>query len=289
MEKISTEFLRKLDDELMNDGLALHQRPFHVVAEWMKENQISGNFLDDRIWIPLMEDYHKIYPSGNFAIPGLIEAGVAIRDTMYPARVNIGFGTNRISPLDIIEISKAELNSIFKHYPEAGWKALYSACDLWDLAYGVDDLRFENNGATQHLNNAKSAISSTARTLFQPIDNNSAIQTCCLAVELGIKGALLQLGIGKSKVRAFNHNLIDLSEELVKRRSTSNDDRLLEACKTFPNYVSSRYSAHGLTRVQLMSLAMRALFITADAVRRITERNLAGQVESSEMKARPPI
>ncbi|MGY2964648.1 HEPN domain-containing protein [Pseudomonas sp. TE36184] len=289
MERIDKEFLRRLDDELMSEGLSLHQRPFHVVAEWMKSNNIEGNFLDERIWTPLMEDYRALYPSGDFSIPGLVDAGVAIRDTMYPARVNVGFGTFGVTPLDMIEITKAELENIFKHYPELGWKALYSACDLWDLAYGVDDLRFEDSAAVQHLNNAKSAISSTARTLFQATDTDSAIQTCCLAAELAMKGALLRLGVDKKEVRKHNHNLVELAESLVKHYSNSNDDRLLEASKGFPNYVNTRYSDHGLTRVQLMSLAMRALFIAAEAVRRITDRNLAGKVEASERVPRPSL
>jgi len=50
--------------------------------------------------------------------------------------------------------------------------------------------------------------------------------------------------------------------------------------QNFPNYVGARYAAHGLTRVQLMELAMRAQYVAADVIRRITDRNFGGEMEA---------
>jgi len=62
-------------------------------------------------------------------------------------------------------------------------------------------------------------------------------------------------------------------------RLTPSDDRLRTACTKFPNYVESRYSSHGLTRLELMALAVRAQFVAADAIRRVSDRNMAGDME----------
>ena len=58
------------------------------------------------------------------------------------------------------------------------------------------------------------------------------------------------------------------------------DARLTAAASKFPDYVGTRYASHGLTRVQLMELAMRAQFVAAEAVRRISHRDMAGTMEA---------
>jgi hypothetical protein len=289
MERIDKEFIRAMDDKLINEDFHLHQRPFRIVAEWMTRHGLEGDFLDGRIWAPLMEDYRKLYPTGDFSMPGLLQAGVAIRDRVYPVRVSVGYGTVSIQPLDMIEISRPELESIFKNYPDQGWKALYGVCDLWDFAYGISDLRSQKTPAVQHLKNAQSAIASTASILSQTLDTDSAVQTCCLAAELAMKGALLHLGVDSKTVIGYSHNLRKSAEKLAELRPSGNDSRLLDACKAFPNYVNSRYDDHGLTRIKLVELAMRAQFVAAEAVRRISNRNLAGEVEVAEGKPRPQV
>ncbi|MFK7698483.1 hypothetical protein [Pseudomonas caspiana] len=154
MERIDKEFIRATDNKLIDEDVYLHQRPFRIVVEWMTQHGLEGDFLDERIWVPLMEDYRKLYPTGDFSIPALLQAGVAIRDRVYSVRVNVGYGVSSIQPLDMIDISRPELESVFKNYPDHGWAALYGVCDLWDFAYGVDDLRLHKTPAVQQLKNA---------------------------------------------------------------------------------------------------------------------------------------
>lgn len=289
MERIDKNFIRVMDDKLIDEDLHLHQRPFRIVAEWMTLHGLEGDFLDERIWEPLMEDYRKLYPTGDFSMPGLLQAGVAIRDRVYPVSINVGYGTFSIQPLEMIQISRPELESIFINYPDQGWKALYGVCDLWDFAYGIDDLGSQRTLGVQHLKNAQSAIASTTSILSQTLDTDSAVQTCCLAAELAMKGVLLHLGVDSKTVIGYSHNLRKSAEKLAELRPSGNDTRLLDACKLFPNYVNSRYDDHGLTRIKLVELAMRAQFVAAEAVRRISNRNLAGEVEAGEGKPRPQV
>lgn len=287
MEVIPEDFIRNIDNRLIDEDVGLHQRPFVIVMEWMDQNNISGNFLDERIWVPLMASYKKLYPTGDFSVPALSSAGVAIRDKMYPVHVGIGFGTVEVDPLKLIDISTEELSYIFNNQPEQGWKALYGVCDLWDFAYGVDDLKRDKSPAAELLSNARSAISATARTLLGQTDIDSAIQSACLAAELSLKGALTILGVSAQQIRAASHNLVKLAEILISLKPNGNSSLLLEASKDFPNYVSTRYSSHGLKRTELMALAMRSQFVAAEAVRCVSERNFASQVDNGANPPRP--
>jgi hypothetical protein len=246
----------------------------------MREKKIAGEILDKRLWDPLMVVYRRLYPTGDFNMPSLFTGGVAIRDQMYPARVHLGYGTVSVDPLKSIEISREELALVFKKYPDQGWRAFYGVCDLWDFGYGVDDLLKRGTPATDLLKNARSSLAATPRILSGDIDIDAAVQTACLTAELAMKAALTHLGATAGDLKKLSHRLPDLATALVAKRSNSTDGRLLTAASKFPDYVGTRYSSHGLTRVQLMDLAMRAQFLAAEAIRRISDRNMAGDMEA---------
>lgn len=164
MKTIDTEFVRKADDDLVAKNLKLHQRPFHVAMAWMKAENLSGDLFDKAIWDPLMEIYRALYPSGDFSMPAMLRGGVALRDQMHPVEVAVGYGTVGVNPIDCIKIPRAELEVIFKHYPDQGWRAFYGVADLWDFAYGVNDLSHGAGDAPQLLANAQSSLAATARS-----------------------------------------------------------------------------------------------------------------------------
>jgi hypothetical protein len=161
---IDIEFVRQRDDELIAQGLKLHQRPFHVAMAWMKAEGISGDVFDKAMWDPLMAIYHALYPAGDFSMPAMLKGGVALRDQMYPVRVAVAYGTVSVNPIDCIEIPREELELIFKHYPEQGWRAFYGVADLWDFAYGVSDLSHGTGDAPQLFANARSSLAATVST-----------------------------------------------------------------------------------------------------------------------------
>jgi hypothetical protein len=285
---IEKEFVRQRDDELIAQGLKLHQRPFHVAMAWMKAKGISGDLFDKAIWDPLMASYHALYPAGDFSMPAMLKGGVALRDQMYPVRVAIGFGTFSVNPIDCIEVPREELELIFKHYPEQGWRAFYGVADLWDFAYGVNDLSHGTGDAPQLLTNARSSLAATARILAGDIDIDAAVQTICLTAELALKGALAARGWSKPQYRKLSHHLGKLAEALICEVSTAHDDRLRGAVAYFPDYVDTRYASHGMTRTELMVLAMRAQFVAAEALRRVSDRDLASKLEADPKNSPRP-
>ncbi|WP_216332560.1 hypothetical protein [Rhizobium sp. X9] len=288
MTTIPPEFVVEQDRELIRQDLKLHQRPFHVALAWMKHQKIVGQIFDESIWGPLMAIYRQLYPSGDFSMPALFEGGVAMRDRMYKVRVNVGFGEFAINPVECIEIPRQELELLFRLEPEQAWRAFHSVGDLIDFAYGVDDLQHGNAEGYELLSNARSSIAATARTLQGDLDLDAAVQSACLSAELAMKGALSVIGWEEPRYRRLSHRLPDAAEALITERPRASDDLLRVACARFPDYVGTRYRSHGMTRHQLMMLAMRAQFVAADAVRRVTQRDLGAQLEADPTIGRRP-
>lgn len=282
MKIIDEEFVRKIDDKLIGDGVLLHARILRVAVEWMKENKIKGNPLDDNIITSIELIYKSLYPSGNFSFPPLISAGVAVRDRMYPVNINLVYGIYAIDPLKSIDISEKELNYVYHHHLEQFNKAFFGACDLWDFAYSIQEILTigTNKEAEACFQNAHEQLSATSSILIHNPNNTSSIQSAYLAAELSLKGALFYFNQKKEdfkkKIRNSGHNLVDAANYLISIKPTKYDELLIETCEKFPNYVQSRYSSNDLSCIELMNLAMKSIFVAAESVRRITDRYIVG-------------
>jgi hypothetical protein len=279
---IDETFVASIDSTLLDQGVPLHGRPFHVAIAYMRSEQIEGDFLSPTIWTPLMEIYHQLYPSGDFAVPAVLIGGVAFRDQFYRARVSLGYGRISVDPLKCIDIGPQELEAISRQHPDQVWRAVYSVGDLWDFGYGVDDLRRENAEVTGHLENARAAIVATAQTLSQSGEADNVVQSACLTAELSMKGVLAKLGVDEARRRKLGgngHGLAAIAAALIEKVPGPSDARLVRVAGEFPNYVNSRYVAHGLKRIDLVELAMKAQFVAADAVRRVTDRDFVSLIE----------
>lgn len=284
---INEDFIRSEDERLIKEDIPLHARPFQIAMAWMKTHGISGNIMDPTIWIPLKGIFDRLYHSKkqSINIPPLLIGGVAFLDQFYLVNVPLGYGTFAIDPLRCIDISSEELNRFWQYHPNQIWRAIYSVADLFDIAYGINDAitRKENEGSTTYFDKACSHIinATSHLTLPHPQNIDAVVQSSCLAAELALKGSLSYLGINEKDFKTeFKHDLVKSAKKLIDIQSTYNDTKLLDACKNFPNYVESRYNKHGLSRIQLLELAMRAQFVTAEAVRRISNRDFAGTIES---------
>jgi len=278
---INRAFIEKTDKDLIEQDISLHARPFHVALEWIKVNRISGDIFSAELWDPLMENYKQLYPSGDFSMPSLLVGCVGLRDQAYLAEVNIGYGIGTIDPIKCIDIPQSELEVIWNQDPRQVWRAIYSVSDMWDFSYGIDDLREQSQDADQLWSNARSALTSTARTLAGGQDLASSVQSSCLAAELAMKGSLAFLGWTKPRRRKLNHHLSKLAEAIISCSSLPSDESLMNACNAFPDYINTRYEAHDLTRVQLIELGMRSQYVAAEALRRVSDRNFAGELEAA--------
>lgn len=276
---IPREYIVSADAELIEQGVPLHSRPMGVMARWMRDNGIEGNILDERINDPLREVYDQLYPEGKFGIPPMLEGGVGFRDQVFPVRANVAYGRVSIDPKNFIEISEDSLLVIWRNYPDQFWHCYYVFADVWDFAYGVSDLR-GNGDVAALLENACGHITSAARALQAPGGAAAAVQSCCLAAELSMKGVLAHAGISDGERRHLSHQLPNIVEEIIKIASTHDDDHLRNSIQSFPNFVDSRYQHHGMSMINLIKLMHSSQFVAAEVTRRVTDRNLAAQINA---------
>jgi hypothetical protein len=285
---IDHKFILEMDGKLIAEDVKLHARPFHVVTAWMSEKGIKGDVLDKRIWKPLMSFYQHLYPNESFSMPPLLIGGVGLRDRIYSVRVDLIYGGTAIDPIECIDIDPDEISMIFRYYPEQFWRAFYGVCDLWDFAYGVHDLISLGSPARDLLQNARSSLVAISRTLSGDLDIDSAVQSACLTAELSIKAALLHTGTTEAQLKKLSHRLPFLADAVIDTKPTVTDDRLRRASSRFPDYVATRYSLHGLKRIELVELGMRAQFVAADVIRRISGRSVGTYMElKPECQPRP--
>lgn len=289
---VDREFVQKIDWILAEQNVPLSVRPSKVAMQWQ---EATGMIVDlfhpvqNEIYDSVIEIYKQLYPNDNSFI-GVLFGGIAINDRMYQVNIPILYGQVPINPLELIRIPQETLNFVFKNYPQQGWRAFYGVCDLFDLGYSIDDLITLESPSKNFLPNIKSNITAIAQVLLSQNDIDSVIQNTCVVAELSMKTVLLHLGCTQDELKNYSHNLKRLSQKLTDLKPTRNDEAFLAECSKFPNYVNSRYEPSGLNRQQIMSLAMRAQFVAAEAFRRITDRHMVWDFEMNpQIPARPFI
>ena len=280
---ITLDEIKRYDKLFRYDGIDLPRRPMAAGLRWLEENN-TGIF-DFARFSELVNRttklYQSLYPNRDFNEHGLFHGGVAFRGEVYKATVHVAFGSNlKINPADSIKVSKSELKLIADEYPEDFWEGLYSVGDLWDFAYGADDLRGKNQAADESWQQARSQLAATFRTLDANHDLDSAIQSICMTAELAMKGVLFSNGYSKSQVRKLAHNLGGLAIEVNNCTTSQNPGRLEMVVNQFPPYVQSRYKPSGLTKDELLKLAMQSQFVAGECLRRVSDRDMSTQMEA---------
>ncbi len=235
------------------------------------------------IWKIVNGAYARLYPSRSLNMPAMQIGGVGLRDQFYLTRVSLGYGTCNIVPIDCIEAPRQELDIIWTTHPGQIWQAIYAVTDLFDFSYGADDLRQQNSRADTLWRNAASHIQAAAITLNSNFALEASVQSSCLAAELSMKGALAFLGYTDQQLQKISHHLGDAAKAICDQKPSARDAEFISAASTpnFPNYVGSRYNDHGLSRVELNALAMRAQFIAGEALRRVSTRDLESAIRNS--------
>ena len=143
MTVIPIDDIRKIDDKLIAKNVLIYQRPLEATLEWMSLNKIQGDI--SSFYKPVEEIYQKLYPRLKFSIPNLLIGGIAFRDQIYITRIPVIYGMAGINLFDFVDIDPSELALMHNVYFEQYKKAVYSICDLYDIAFGIDDILKEKN------------------------------------------------------------------------------------------------------------------------------------------------
>lgn len=226
MTVISIDDIRKIDDQLISQNVLIHQRPFQTTLEWMRLNKIQG---DISSFYKQVEDiYQKLYPRQKFSIPNLLIGGIAFRDQIYITRIPVIKGINLF---DFVDIDPSELALMHNVYFEQYKKAIYSICDLYDIAFGIDDILKEkesNEILVYWLEMILSSTMSAAFALSENINLANAIQSSLLSVELAAKSSLMYLGCDANYIKSLGHCRKMIKENLISYKIIDENDDFLK-------------------------------------------------------------
>ena len=277
MTVISIDDIRKIDDQLISQNVLIHQRPSQTTLEWMRLNKIQG---DISSFYKLVEDiYQKLYPRQKFSIPNLLIGGIAFRDQIYITRIPVIKGINLF---DFVDIDPSELALMHNVYFEQYKKAVYSICDLYDIALGIDDILKEkesNEILVYWLEMILSSTMSAAFALSENINLANAIQSSLLSVELAAKSSLMYLGCDANYIKSLGHCRKMIKENLISYKIIDENDDFFEIYYSLPKYVDSRYKPQNLSKQELVNIAIKSQFLVSEIIRKISKRNLAESIQ----------
>lgn len=287
MTVISIDDIRKIDDQLISQNVLIHQRPFQTTLEWMRLNKIQGDI--SSFYKPVEDIYQKLYPRQKFSIPNLLIGGIAFRDQIYITRIPVIKGINLF---DFVDIDPSELALMHNVYFEQYKKAVYSICDLYDIAFGIDDILKEkesNEILVYWLEMILSSTMSAAFALSENINLANAIQSSLLSVELAAKSSLMYLGCDANYIKSLGHCRKMIKENLISYKIIDENDDFFEIYYSLPKYVDSRYKPQNLSKQELVNIAIKSQFLVSEIIRTISKRNLAESIQLEREFTRPSL
>lgn len=279
-----------LDERLAEEGVAIQARPHSAATLWASQN---GKGLQEAIsqWRWFNQAYAALHPSVSF---GDNEQALCVtaRGVAYRFSIPFIFGHYPLDPLEFVIIGSFELDRIKKDHPESYFSLIYQSADIFDL-FTMDRVRIDGNqNSSEMMAVGTSLLRDTARALVAGATGAHAglAHTMCVAVETITKSALIALGVETtSSVSKYGHSFQRMCKALQESCPAVNDEEYLLASGGMPNLVQTRYGGGRRTTADEHKLFRRALFLSAEAMRR-TSVNLNNLFyrDLREMPAYPP-
>ncbi|MHC9014450.1 hypothetical protein [Stenotrophomonas sp. Ste96] len=287
MARFTNDDLLNLDREFAEQNIPLHARPFQAAVRILGPSFSIGPFHTSDGLEEISTAYRALFPGSDFW-PGAGQGLAASVDRVHLITMPVVSGPRIVDLHTGLGFADAsEWRAWCRNDPEIASKSAYAFADLHDLSCGLDSLPQNSeqhmyfHRAMQHLGDLSASLSNTGRT------SEAALQHILLIAELALKGSLLQLGVPVKVLKdKFGHRLPELARELAKERPHHEDEELLRVCEKMPNLVASRYGSSGLSRMQIVELAVASQFIAASAMRRISGADLALEVRRDGSRPR---
>ena len=290
MTLISIDDIRQIDDKLIAKNVLIYQRPLEATLEWMSLNKIQG---DISAFLKSVGEVYKIlYPRQKFSFPNLLIGGISFRDQVYIARIPFGYGALSGSLFNFVDIDHSELALMHNIYYEQYKRALYTICDLFDIAFGIDDIFKEkesNESLTYWLEMILSSTMSAAFALSENINLANAIQSSLISIELAAKSSLMYLGCNYEYVTSLSHSKKKIKENLISYKIINHNNVFFEIYDSLPEYVDSRYNPQNLSKQELVDIAIKSQFLVSEIIRKISKRNLARDMQLEQQFVRPSL
>ncbi|WP_159876103.1 hypothetical protein [Aquitalea denitrificans] len=275
--------LRRLDRKYAEEGIVVHQRPFRAAMELL-----GSGFVMSAVGNPdvkrIMDAYAAMVPEVETSWPGAGIGVIASIDQVRKALFPIVFGTVTLEPWQMAGFSSAkEWWNWCRQDLVIAAEVAFASADLHDFTMGLNNLVHANPDALTLWQMSRSNLEDAANTLPSTFSHDSVIQPICMVAELSMKAALVWDGIASDSFKGRDgHNLVSLAQRMAVARPHRDDARVQAVVASLPPYVASRYKPAGLKRLQVIRLALGVQFVAASSLRRITDADLAIQMEEDD-------
>ena len=293
MKTWNLETLRALDLKYAKEGLHMHQRPFRAAMEILGSAFSMGAGGNPEVQ-KIMAAYEAMIPEVNSSWPGMGIGLAAVFDQVRKVTVPVVFGEQALEPWSALGFPSKEAWWLWCREDErlaAG--TAFAFADLLDLTYGLDDLKDGSSADLELWKMATSNLADAANNLPTTFSVDSVLQPICLVAELAMKAALVRNGADPKSFGqkgGEGHDLKKLSSRLATEKPHRDDAHIADIVARMPAYVGSRYKPAGLTRLDVVRLALGVQFIAASTVRRYSDRDFAQPMETGDWPApRPPL
>lgn len=287
MRSWTKDTLRALDLKYAEQGLHLHQRPFHAAMEILGSAFVMGFGGNPEVQ-KIMDAYAGMIPEVHANWPGMGVGLTAVADQVRRFVVPVVFGSP--GPISVWSALGFSSEQEWWHWCRED-RALaagthFAFADVHDLTYGLDDMRGSNGPELTLWQMATSNLADAANGLPATFSVDSMLQPICMTAELSLKAALVKNGADLNSFKGRDgHDLEKLMARLTNETPHRDDATATNIVAHLPPYVASRYAPAGLNRLQVVRLALGVQFLAASTVRRFGNRDLAAQMEAGEWPA----
>ncbi|ENA1773690.1 hypothetical protein ABF237_002365 [Yersinia ruckeri] len=283
MDNSISDKINKLDKKYARNGIPFHQRPLLAVIDILGISSVI-DAIDHPKFNEIVNVYGEIIPETVKTWPGMGTGLAASIDRVRRFIVGVGHGCPSV---DVDRGLGFDSNEAWfkwcRNDKKIAAESAFAFADAFDLIYGIDDLSHTANPyVIALLGQATSNLENIAHTLSNIYISDSVIQPICMVVELALKGILIHLGLSEGEMKNLKHDHSTLFEHLASRAGHRDDVLIKNIIKRLPDYVNSRYKRVELSRIQTVKLALGVQFIAASTLRRVTQRDLASQMEQDD-------
>ena len=292
------ELIQTLDDELIAQGAEPWQRELAIesrLSEKLRVSYVIGDTRHQPRHVRLLRRYfEQHYRRKDLFMPPLHVGAFLFRDLFFPVRIPLIFGSPTLDLRTfLVDATDSQKELIFGERT-----SLMTFCDqvldLLDFVYGLDDVGKEGKLQERTIelwNLAKQQLEAASATTLGSFTKYAIVQNCCVAVELLLKGVLIQEGVPErllsSTKRGYGHDLPSMAEKVCHASSGMDFDLVLGAVSRMPDYVHTRYNDVRLTRVQLGHLLMSSHYIAGEILRCHSDRCFRREAHS-QTRLYPP-
>ncbi len=283
--------LRALDLKYAKAGVHLHQRPFRAATEILGSAFSMGVGGDPEVQT-IMAAYRAMVPEVDSSWPGMGIGLAAVVDQVRKITMPVVFGRQPLDVWRALDFADEGAWQLWCRGDERiAAESHFALADVHDLSYGLDDIRGGGGADLDLWRMATSNLADAANTLPSAFSVDSVLQPICMVVELSLKAALVRNGADPNSFKGKDgHDLAKLGARLAAELPHRDDSRVAELIGHLPPYVASRYKPAGLSRYDVVRLALGVQFVAASAARRFSDRDLAAKMEAGGWPApRPPL